>query len=74
MFTDRYYEYREEQIPVEQIGKPETRTARVERACHRCPKPIVPGQRYNRQCWLVDGEVWIETTHTDGADCGEDGW
>lgn len=72
MFThydERWAEYREEQITAEQIGKPEVRTARVERTCHQCPQRILPGQRYARQCWIVDGEIWIETVHADWQDC-----
>ena len=70
MFTDRYYEWREEQIPTERIGSAKIRTASTDKKCANCGGTITPGQKYMRQAWKVDGEIWVEQTHI--YDCVND--
>lgn len=64
------YAYDEERIETIKIGEGTNRVARVGgKVCTECGTPILVGQRYGRQPWKIDGEMWVQTIHWSAKDC-----
>ncbi len=70
MYNRSRYDYDQDDERIEAIFiSREVRTARVERTCQECGYKILPDQRYVRECWKVDGEMWAQGHHYRGEDC-----
>jgi len=51
------------------LGKPRTHQATKRFACHACAHFIEPGQSYEAQAWLEDGEFRFSRRHNDVYQC-----
>lgn len=57
-YDDDFYD---ERIP-ELLLNSKVRRARIEHTCSTCPRTILPGQHYEAEFWLVDGEpTYVKT-------------
>lgn len=68
MMSSLYYDDDTGAPTVVKVGQQTVHKARTKKECHYCPTAILPGQRYIRQAWIVDGDFQVSTEHA-GSEC-----